>query len=250
MQNRPAYHIASVDHCLLAIMALRDDGPLRLADLAERLGVARSTAHRIMAMLVFRDFAEQDDQRRYALGPALRDGVAPSESAVLRARAWPHLRDLARRTTETANLVVRAGHSVRFLATVEASQVLRVGDREGRLLPVHRASGGLALLAAMSADELHRTLAGMPDPAVDPAALQRVLRRVRRQGFALNDQGTERGVTAIGRPVRGPDGAAVAAISVAMPSTRFRRTSLPHLAAELAATTEAVESDLRAAATR
>ena len=57
MQNEPAYRLASVDHALQLALALRQDGPLRTVDAARRLGVAPSTAHRLLAMLVYRGFA-------------------------------------------------------------------------------------------------------------------------------------------------------------------------------------------------
>jgi len=59
VKNKPTYSIDSVDHALRLAGLLQQEGPLRVADAAERLGVARSTAHRLLAMLVYRDFAVQ-----------------------------------------------------------------------------------------------------------------------------------------------------------------------------------------------
>jgi DNA-binding IclR family transcriptional regulator len=111
-----------------------------------------------------------------------------------------------------------------------ATGLLRVGDREGRLLPAHAASGGLVLLAALPPRRLAEVYRD-PDAAdVDLPAPARTLGRVRRQGFGLNNQATERGVTAIGLAVRGRDGEAVAALSLfASTAPRSPRGS-PHLA--------------------
>jgi IclR family transcriptional regulator, acetate operon repressor len=133
------------------------------------------------------------------------------------------------------------GDSARFLATVECAQVLRVGDREGRRLPAHLASGGKAVLAGRPEEEVAALYAGGP---VDVAALLRELRRIRRRGFALNDRATEPGVTAVGRALRVPAGATPAALSVAMPTARFHRDRLAALAAELAVTADRIERDL------
>jgi len=129
VKNKPAYSIDSVDHALRLAVLLRQEGPLRVAEVAERLGVARSTAHRLLAMLVYRDFAEQDAERRYLCGPVMRGGAGIEPVAQLRAVALPHLEELVGRTGETANLVILLGDQVRFIATVECDAVLRVGDR-------------------------------------------------------------------------------------------------------------------------
>src|SRR5690606_16854792 len=142
------YGIESVDHALHLATLLLHEGPLRVTDAAARLGVARSTAHRLLAMLVYRDFAEQDEDRRYVAGPVLRGAAAPEPVADLRRIALPHLEALAARTDESVNLAIVVGDQTRFIATVESTQVLRVGDREGRVLPAHLASGGRARVGA------------------------------------------------------------------------------------------------------
>lgn len=244
MKNKPAYGIESVDHALHLATLLRQEGPMRVTDAAARLGVARSTAHRLLAMLVYRDFAEQDAQRRYVAGPVLRDPATTQPVADLRQAALPHLRALVERTGETANLMVVLGIHARFAATVECSRVLRVGDREGRVLPAHLASGGLAVLATLSDEEVTARYAGTDSPLSDVAGLLRELRRVRRRGFAVNDQRTEAGVTAVGRLLRTPPGVAPAAITLAMPTVRYQRAELDGWVRQLGATAAAIEAAL------
>jgi IclR family transcriptional regulator, acetate operon repressor len=246
-RSRPAYAIESVDHALRLAALLAREGPLGVSEAARRLGVARSTAHRLLAMLVYRDFAAQDAQRRYVAGPVLRPPAPVDSVAELRRVALPHLRALTARVDETSNLTVLVGREVRFAATAEAAQVLRVGDREGRTLPAHLASGGKAVLATRTDDEVAALYAGLPAAeAPDLPALLRELRRVRRRGVAVNDRATEAGVTAIGRVLRAPGGPPTAAVSLAVPTARFRRDRLAGWEAELAATAERIERDLAA----
>lgn len=237
MRNKPAYSIESVDHALRLAVLLQQEGPLRVSDAARRLGVARSTAHRLLAMLVYREFAVQDADRRYVAGPVLRRGSAGEPVAGLRELALPHLRELVGRCGETVNLTVLHGADVRFVASVQSDQVLRVGDREGRLLPARLTSGGLAILGARDEQDLAPYCA----PDTGPAALRREVRRVRRQGFAVNDQRTEAGVTAVGRALRDARGEPVAAVSIALPTARYDRARLPEWVALLTATTSAIE---------
>lgn len=223
LKNRPVYSIDSVDHALRLVTLLQQEGPLRVADAAERLGVARSTAHRLLAMLVYRDFAVQDESRRYAAGSVLRHPLHSEPIGQLRVVGLPHLAALSVSVDETTHLMVVVGNEVRFVSSVECSQFLRVGDREGRVLPAHLASGGLAALAQLSEEQVVEIYSGPESPVEDVPALVRSLRRIRRQGFALNNQATETGVTALGVHVRTPVGTSPAALSLAMPTVRFRR---------------------------
>ncbi|HEU5421841.1 MAG TPA: IclR family transcriptional regulator [Streptosporangiaceae bacterium] len=242
MKNRPPYAIASVDSALVLATLLQLEGSMRVTDAAERLGVAVSTAHRLLGMLVYRDFAEQLPDRRYGAGPLLRSGPVPQTPvARLREAAMPHLRRLVDAQGETANLMVLAGADVRFVATVECGHVLRVGDRTGRSLPAHRSSGGKAVLAGLPAEELGALLAGVDDNAVP--RLQRELRTIRRRGFAVNDRETEDGLTAIGVAIPSRDGAPRAAICLAMPTARYALDLVPAWAAALTAAAEQVALD-------
>lgn len=246
MKNKPAYGIESVDHALRLAVLLQQEGPLRLTDAAQRLGVARSTAHRLLAMLVYRDFAEQDEQRRYAAGPVIRRPGAPEPVADLRRVALPHLEALAERSGETVSLQVLLGDQARFVATVEGKHVLRVGDREGRLVPAHLASGGKAILALRSAEDVGAVFGSPDSPEIDLDALNRELRRVRRRGYAINDQKTETGVTAIGVAVVGPQETPVAAVCLAAPTARFTPQALATWGPMVTAAARRVEAELAA----
>jgi IclR family transcriptional regulator, acetate operon repressor len=244
VKNRPVYSIDSVDHALHLAAILQQEGPLRLTDAAERLGIARSTAHRLLGMLVYRDFAEQAADRRYVAGPLLRRPTAPEPVAELRRIALPHLQALTERMEETTNLMVVIGDQARFVVTVECEQVLRVGDREGRMLPAHLASGGRAVLAMLPEEEVTALFSTPESPVADLSQLLRDLRRVRRQGFAINEQKTETGVTAIGCVVPGPTDAVPAAVSIAMPTVRYRRDRLAGWVQNLTTTAERIGREL------
>jgi DNA-binding IclR family transcriptional regulator len=227
MKTPPPYAVASVDHALRIATMLQLEGSLTVAEVAERLGVARSTAHRLLQMLVYRDFAVQDERRAYHPGPVL-ELAAHSRSATsqLRAAALPHLSWLVETTGESANLAIRTGDTTRFIASVECAQALRVGSREGMVFPAAETTAGLLLLA-------------------EEASGERELARIRRQGFVVNHGRSEKGVVAVGVPVRDRTGRAVAGLSVSMPSVRYDRHELPGLVATLQAAAQALEADLR-----
>jgi IclR family acetate operon transcriptional repressor len=239
VKNRPPYAIASVDSALHLAQLLQQEGSLSVSEAAELVGVARSTAHRLLAMLVYRDLAEQGEDRRYRPGPVL--GPRPIAPALaLRRTALPHLQALVDQVDETASLQVRAGTDVRFVESVECSRALRVGDRSGKVLPAHKVAGGKALLALLPIGELTELYAGTD---TDLGRLRKQLALVRRQGWAVNDQETEEDVSAVGVALTGPSGP-VAAVSLAVPSARFRRTGAASYVQPLLDTAAAIGADL------
>lgn len=250
MKLRPSYAITSVDHALHIATMLQLEGRLTVSEVARRLGIARSTAHRLLAMLVYRDFAVQDESRGYRAGPVLELAAhSRSEAAQLRAAGLPVLHQVVDTLEESANLMVRTGDTARFVASVECDRALRVGDREGMVFPAHIVSGGMVLLADLPPDQLEalyspERYADRPDDRPDVPALQRELARIHKQGFAVNEGRSERGVVAVGVPIRRPDGTALAGISVSMPSARYESDKLPMYVATLGRAAATVEAKL------
>ncbi|MEU3711193.1 IclR family transcriptional regulator [Streptomyces catenulae] len=245
MKTPPAYAPSSVDHALRLAQILQVDGAVTVSAAAERLGVARSTAHRLLTTLVFRDFAVQDEDRTYRVGPVLALAErARSDLGALRAAAVGPMRALADRFDETVNLGIRSGRTVRIIASAECTRTLRVGSREGTVFPAHLATGGLIELAALTDEEIaalyadDRRAPGEEPP--DLAELRRELWAVRRSGVALNMERTERGVVAVGCAVKDRAGATIAALSVAMPSVRYTPRMLKPLTAALTAAAERI----------
>lgn len=246
LKTPPAYLVHSVDHALRLAVILQLEGELTVSEAAERLGVARSTAHRLLAMLVYRDFAVQDDRHVYRAGPVLELAAhSPSSVSRLREAALPHLRRLSVQLGESANLAVRMGDTVRFIASIEGTQALRVGSREGMVFPAHRTTAGLLTLAELSQTELDEIYAAdRPEEHPDPSRLRTELARVRRNGFALNRNRSERGVTALGVPVRDTNRVVIAGLAISMPSVRYDRHQLPTLVTTLTHAATDLEADL------
>ena len=261
--RKPTYMLESVDNALLLLQLLRDAGAIRLKDAAAELGTAPSTAHRLLAMLVYRGFAVQDEKRMYHPGPAL--GVGPASQGWTRDftdLCRPHMEALATLADETVNLVIRVGSQARFLWTAEAASILRVGDRRGQVLPAELTAGGRILLAELPrtvleqlylrpADEPH--ISQGPSPAYETDRRMAIgefeefaheLEAARKLGFAVNVEQTEEGVAAIGVAIRNGRGTAIGALTVAVPVTRYRQHLRGRLVAQMQAAVRGIEVDV------
>jgi len=251
VKNKPPYAIESVDNALRILQLLRDSGQVRVSEVAAELGIARSTAHRLLAMLVYRDFAVQAEDRSYRPGLAVSaEPLRAEPTQRLRQVLRPHMEALCGQVNETINLVVLLGAQARFLHTVESRQVLRVGNRQGTILPAWQTSGGKALLAELTDAQLTallRTANGRPPEGMTAAgrrSLVNELRLVRDRGYAENFEESESGVCAIGLSVNDKSGAPIAALSVSAPAIRYTPDRSRIFLRELKAAKERAQADL------
>jgi IclR family transcriptional regulator, acetate operon repressor len=246
-QNHRRYRIEAVDRSLLLILLLNERRAVSVSEVAEELGVAPSTAHRLLATLCHRGFAVQDRDRRYHPGPELTGTTQAPPPLVHVMR--PFVQDLFERAGESVHLVVPAGPDVRFIDGMEGDQPLRIGLRTGARMPAYCTSGGKAMLAELDWSEveaLHpRGLRPWPYARIhDLPSLRRQLARTRKQGYGANVEESEPGVTAIGVSISPWPGRPVAALSVAIPTARFDRREEPGLYAHLRAVCTAAERAL------
>ena len=245
----PGYPLQSVDRAFTLVGMLKESD-LRVVDAAETLGVAQSTAHRLLAMLVHHDYAVQLRQHIYTAGPALTIGLTRAQQPPnLVQVARPHIEALSAQTRETVHVMVLEGTGARFVDGIESPQNLKVSTRVGMVLPAHITSGGKVLLARLSREELLRLyprgLRLTPDAAgPDIVALQRELATVRRRGYAVNLEETEQRVNAIGAAVVNGGGRGIAAVVVAAPSARVPKRALGSLSQPLLAAVSSIGAEI------
>lgn len=198
----PQYPIDSVDNALRVLLLFNDTAALRQADVSRYLGVASSTAHRLLAMLQYRGFVRQDTATRsYVPGPSL-DALAFGvlRRLDLRTIARPVLERLNAQLQETVHLGRLEDSDVHFIESIESSRALRVGGRAGRSMPAHCTSTGKALLAQLPEEELFRLypcdqLAQLtPNSIGTRTELLTKLAEIRDRGYAASCEESEEGV--------------------------------------------------------
>jgi IclR family acetate operon transcriptional repressor len=252
-QPGPAYPLSSVDHALELLLLFRSRPMLRVCEVADSLNVARSTAHRLLSMLVHREFVVQDPATRaYRPGPRLVEiGLAAVGALDVRTRMRPYLTAIAARTGETVSLLVLDGDTVHFIDSIESERIVRVGSRFDARMPAHATSAGKALLAALTAGEV---LASYPNEKLVSVTkrtlatrtkLFAVLDQVQTAGYAVNVEESEIGLGAVGMAVPGADGRPTAAFTVAGPMQRMTQGNMQAIARELRGTVAGAAAELR-----
>src|SRR5215469_4637596 len=252
-QDGPAYLLHSVDHALQLLLLFRSKPSLRVSEVADHLSVARSTAHRLLGMLVHRQFAEQDPvTKTYRPGPRLVEiGLAAVGALDLRARLRPFLLEVAATTGETVSVLVLEHDMVHFIDSIESQQAVRVGSRLDARMPAHSTSAGKAILAALPmADVLaiypSERLATLTGHTVTTRTkLLEELDAVRSAGFATNFEESEIGLAAVGMALLDASERPVAAFTVAGPMQRMNNDYVQRIAGQLAPIAAAASADLR-----
>ena len=208
------------------------ESPCGLAELCDRTGLPRATAHRLAAGLEVHRLLARDDEGRWRLGPALSELAAQVNDPLLAASATvlPRLRDI---TGESVQLYRREGSSRICIAAAEPPAGLRDTVLVGARLPMTAGSGAKVLLA-YSDDPTRDTVLATAKFS------DRTLTEVRRRGWAQSAAEREPGVASVSAPVRDANGAVIAAISVSGPIDRMGRRPGARWAADLLAAADAL----------
>jgi len=250
--TRNRTRLSSVANSLRLIKAFSEDHyEIGISDLAKRLGLAKSTVHRLASTLLDQGMLEQNaGDGKYRLGLALFElGTLVRRKMDFTVEARPFLRTLMEKTGETVHLAILDHDSVLYIITHESKQALRMGSKVGTRVPVHSTAVGKTLLAFQPEDEIARIVAlGLPASApntiVDGKALQRELAQVRMRNYAVDDEESEVGLRSIAAPIRNDAGQVIAAISIAGPVHRMTRKMLLGWGRELVEAAEAVSQRL------
>ncbi|OEJ33488.1 IclR family transcriptional regulator [Streptomyces subrutilus] len=234
----------------LGILPLLAKGPAGLGEVAEELGVHKSTALRLLRTLHERGFVYRQADGRYRLGARLFALAAEAvENLDVREIAHPHLRALNKATGHTVHLALLQDDEVVYVDKVDSRYPVRMYSRIGKPVPLTVAAVAKLLLADLPEGE-RRSLAERIDyprytarSTPDAAAFLRELDLVREQGWAADLGGHEESINCLGAPVYGPDGRVVAALSVSAPSVVVTAEGLVELLPLVRAAADAVSRD-------
>ncbi|THG32554.1 IclR family transcriptional regulator [Glaciibacter flavus] len=220
--------IGAVANALELLHLFSDGSSIHVGSASKRLGLSRSTVHRLLNTLSSYGYVDHDAVARvYRPGPVLTEiGLVAVKSSDLRSIGQAALSKLATLTNETAHLSVLRKDEILCIDSIESTQTVRTGSRTGWSLPAHATAAGRALLAELSDEEV---LAIFPAEIIEKRGEARELRRidllaelelVRARRYATNFGESEPDVSAIGVVLRDRQNRARAALSITAPRMR------------------------------
>ncbi|MFF3455254.1 IclR family transcriptional regulator C-terminal domain-containing protein [Streptomyces sp. NPDC002730] len=254
-QELGAEFVESLARGLTVLTAFGDGrAELTLTAIAEATGLARATARRALITLEHLGHVEARERSFHLTPRVLALGYPPLSRTTLSEIASPHLVTLVQQVHDSASLAVLDGDAIQYTARVATGRIMSVNIQIGTRFPAYAASMGRVLLAdlpprdraaRLERTELRaltpRTITGLPE-------LDAVFEHVAEDGYALVDEELEEGLRSLAVPVRDLDGRAVAAVNVAMHSSRRTVAQcLTEVLPELQATAARIEADLHIA---
>jgi IclR family transcriptional regulator, pca regulon regulatory protein len=224
--SEPRYS-QSLARGLAILECFRPARPMRrIADIADELGMSRSTTHRYVTTLVALGYLEQDTSRKYRLSLRVTDlGMSALNSTGLREQAHHILGELRRRSTFTASLAVLDGPGIVYVDRIPSHRrgqdKINIGVGIGSRVPAACTAMGKVLLAHLPERERREALSQAtlerrgPNAIMSKTEMRAELEGVLEEGFATEDQESAEGLIAIAAPVRNESGEVIAAIDLA-----------------------------------
>jgi IclR family pca regulon transcriptional regulator len=203
---------------------------LGIADIADELGMSRSTTHRYVITLLALGYLEQGASRKYRLGLRVTDlGMSALNSTGLREHAQPYLEELRQRSSYTVSLGVLDGAEILY---VDQARSFRRGPgqtnvdvRTGSRLPAYCTAMGKLLLANLPDADQRELLSQIkltkqgPNSITSKKALREELDEVLDASFAVDDEELAKDLYSIAAPVRNEARQVVAAVDISVPSS-------------------------------
>lgn len=236
--RRDAHARGLVPRAFSVLEALVDGAPqTTLGQIAERSGLPKPTAHRILQTLVELGFARSAGDGSYLLGSQALTLAGRVLSRVdYGGHARPALRALQEHTAETIHLAILSGARAIYVEKMEGGRPYRMASRVGMELPLHSTAIGKAILAHLAPDDRAALIRGIdlvrltPRTITDGEQLESELAVVRRLGYALDDEENEEGIRCVGAPVFARGGRMIGALSVSAPAFQLSPAQAQRLA--------------------
>jgi DNA-binding IclR family transcriptional regulator len=230
--NPPNDPVDTVETAFGILETVLENEGATLTSLSNELGIAKSTVHRHVQTLVYREYLVHEDGQ-YHIGLRF---LEYGKHAQTRKHGYQmvaeKVRDLAVETDERAQFMVEEFGQAVYVYREIGSRAVQTDPGVGRRIPIHTTSAGKAILAHIPREQVETIIERRGLPAVteytttDRETLFEELEQIRERGFSINRQENVVGLHAVGAPVTGPEGDVLGALSISGPSHRLKGDQL------------------------
>jgi DNA-binding IclR family transcriptional regulator len=209
----------------------KDTVELSLTDISKSLSLPKGTVHRLLSCLKYCDFIGQDETNlKYRLGWRLFElGACVDPLNLLKKKARPYLEELSEKSKEAVHIATLKEGDIFYVDKVMGNYKMTMITHIGLRLPAHVGGLGKSLLAFLSEEKLNKIIDSKElkkftkNTLTDPNELKKALKKVKENGFAIDNEEVEIGLTCVGVPIRDLTGKVIAAISISGPTIRMSK---------------------------
>ena len=247
--------IKSIEKALDLLELLSDNKKeIGITEINKELHMGLSTIHRMLTTLKYRGYIVQNQQTsKYMLGTKLFIlGCKVQNTTNLIKVVTPFLQRLSQNTSETINFAILEGREAIYLFKIESKETLKAGVEVGTKVAAHCTSLGKVLLAFLPEQEFmmlysnnnEKLLTFTPNSISSVEELKKCLKKIKKQGYAIDEEGFKIGVNCLGVPIINNEGKAIAAISISGPVSRFSLFEMEKVKSMLIALSQDISKQL------
>lgn len=241
----------SILRTLLILEQFNSSTELGIKELSIATGLPASTVQRIVNTLELKNYLMQNPKNdKYRLGIALYNiSKSYAENFDWTDSAKIHMDKMVEKHKETVNLAILQGQKVVYLTKVDSPNILRPNFNVGVQYPAFCTSLGRCLLAHQPSELIDTMLSSPIEPCTDktitdPDKMRLELSKIRKQGYAVEDEEFQKGLFCISAPIRGYKGRVMAAISTTIPKYRLEVENIPEITKDLIETANNISAEL------
>jgi DNA-binding IclR family transcriptional regulator len=242
--------VGVISKVLLILEALQGSSAgLGLKAICDLTGIHKSTAHRFLKHLERERYLIRTQAGAYLIGPRLSQmSMRGNQGATLQAVARPILWELWKSTQETVNLAVLDQGTVLYVDVIESPHEFRLSSRVGTRRSLHVTALGKALAAFLPAEAQENILSTITFHPATPKTIMNLLQfrqeleKIRRQGYAVDDEEAVQGARCVSAPILNSDREPIAAVSISGPVTRVSPDQVAMLAGAATSAARAISA--------
>lgn len=224
---------------IIEILAVTDH-PMALTEIVNETGMSKTTVYRLLHTLHERHYVEKDANSCYTIGIKLIETVSNHINGLeLQTESKPVLASLRKELNLTAHLGILDGMNVVYVEKLDLYPTTRLYTQIGYRSPAYCSSMGKCMLSSLSGDDLDEILYHFqfekftPNTISSANELRQYLKKVRKQGYAMDDQEYMTGHRCVGAPIFDYRGDVIASISASGPISQLTDEKLGYVISEV-----------------
>lgn len=252
IKNPEDYNVRAVERALQILECFDDEHSERgISEISQAVGLHKATAHRIVTTLSNFGYLERaSDGQKYRLGIQLATlGSRVVNRMDLRSEALPYMQELVKQWDEVCDLSIFDQGSVFYIEVLQDNHALKISASVGQSLPAHCTASGKMFLAHLPTRELEKylsqSLASHTENTISsPEVLRKQLEEIRKQGYAIDQEEYEEGISSVAAPITNRKGQVIAVISMPGPTNRMMPDRLCEIAKPLVSAAQNISKKL------